>query len=202
MGVLHNPQHERFCQELHKLIWAGGKVKESRASAYQVVGYQTKPEYVIDNARKLANRPDVRARLDELAQQSAVRASCDAGWAMMQIKAFVTANIDDYLSPPDSDGQRYTELGNVSRDKLGLLSELSQEETTEPRVGDELRSVRKVKLKLHDKIAALRLMAEIAGWKAPAKVAATNPDGTQSAPLQVIEIVRFTDAPAKDTAAA
>ena len=202
MGVLRNPKHERFCQELHKLIWAGRKVKASRASAYQIVGYETKPKYVSDNARKLANRPDVKARLDELSEQSATLAECDAGWAMVHLKALATANLDDYLGPVDSDGHRYFELGNVSREKLGMLSELSQEETTEAvGLADDLRHVRKVKLKLHDKVGVFGLMARIAGWLAPAKVAATTPDGTQAAPLQVIEIVRFTDAP-KDTVAA
>ena len=47
------------------------------------------------------------------------------------------------------------------------MVELHQEETTEFDDGDKAPRVRKIRIKLPDKIAALGLMAKIAGWLAP-----------------------------------
>lgn len=202
MGVLFNPQHQRFCEEFHKRVWAGESRRGASIAAYQAAGYRTKPEFIADNARKLLNRPDIKARLVEMRTRSATIAEIDAAWCILKLKGLVEANIDDYLATPDESGRRAFAIGNVSREKLGLLAELHQEE--ERTLGDDLLAVRKVRIKLHDRIAAIRLIREIAGVGAPAKVAATDPTGEHAAPPQVIEIVRFSPPPdgSKDQAAA
>lgn len=172
MGVLGNLARERFCQELHKLLWAGGKRGPSRTAAYQAAGFETGEEYVADNARKLANKAEIKARLAELADYAGKLAGIDSAWGMVKLRGFVEANLDDYLGAADSNGLRYFDIGSVPRNKLELISELNQEEESEIiSKGDdpEFVRVRKVKVKLNDKIAALRLMAEIGGWKAAEK---------------------------------
>lgn len=170
MGVLANVDHERFCQAAHKRIWGGEKHVAAYHAAYIEAIYEGDDvpanEAIAANVRKLRNRPEVKARLRELAAYAAKLAGIDAGWAQLKLRDMVEANIDDYLSKADDEGFRYIDLEGVSRDKLGQLVELNQEETKE---NDGERAVRKVRLKLPDKIAALGLMAKIAGWFAPNK---------------------------------
>lgn len=182
MGVLQNPQHERFCQELNKLICAGGNVRESRSAAYQAAGYETKAEYLPDNARKLANRPDVKGRLAELRTRSATLAEIDAGWCLLVLKRRVERadryNIDDYLTPAMEGAPRYPDIARASREELGRLSELTLEEEIIDAGEDTMRRVRKTKFKGYvDVEAAVGLIAKINGYLAPTRVAPTNPAG-------------------------
>lgn len=217
MGVLANPDHERFCQEVHRRVLLREKLGDARTAAYREHIYTGDKGAALDadlapNARRLAGQKHIRKRLAELGEFAATMAGIDQAWCLVELKleaeAVKSFNLDDYLGPPDEMGNRHYDLSSVSREKLALLTEYSIESSHEPGATKEEpgREIRKVKIKgpnkTPDRIAVLRLMAEIAGWKAPAKIASTNPDGTQSVPLQVIEIVRFSDAPAKDTAAA
>lgn len=175
MPTLGNHQHEKFCQEAHRLIWSGTKRKIALTDAYIAAGYQADQKFVSDNARKLANRTDVKARLAELSNFAATMAGIDAGWAQMKLKALVDSNLDDYLAPPDAQGVRRFDISKVSREKLGLILELTQEEEHKlvSETGDEddktwIR-INKIKIKRSDPIQALALMAKIAGWLAPEK---------------------------------
>ena len=168
MGVLSNFDHERFCQLVHKRIWAGEKQVEACEAAYREAicegAENTKPTDFAANVRKLRNRPEIKARLQELADYAAKLAGIDAGWAQLKLRDMVEANLDDFLSTTDAEGHRYLMLREVDRNKLANVVELHQEETTED---DGDRAVRKIRIKLPDKIAALGLMAKIAGWLAP-----------------------------------
>ena len=168
MGVLSNFDHERFCQLAHKRIWAGEKQVEACEAAYREAicegAENTKPADFAANVRKLRNRPEIKARLQELADYAAKLAGIDAGWAQLKLRDMVEANLDDFLSTTDAEGHRYLTLREVDRNKLANVVELHQEEITED---DGDRAVRKIRIKLPDKIAALGLMAKIAGWLAP-----------------------------------
>lgn len=182
MGVLGNFDHERFCQAAHRRLWAGEKRATALPLAYRETMYSGDSEddaAIAPNARRLANRKDVKARLAELAAYSAQLAGIDAAWGLVKLKRYAEFNVDDYLSPRNDAGLRFFDVGKVSSDKLGLLSELSIEEFTEGR-GENATDIRKTKIKGHDPIAALALMARIAGWEAPKKIAPTTPDGQQS----------------------
>ena len=171
MGILLNIDHERFCQAAHKRLWSG----EKHVAAYHAAYIETifegdgtpTDDTIAANVRKLRNRPEVKARLQELAEYAAKLAGIDAGWAQLKLRDMVEANLDDFLSPADDDGHRFLTLREVPREKLAQLTELHQEETTEFDDDDKARSVRKIRIKLPDKIAALGLMAKIAGWLAP-----------------------------------
>jgi hypothetical protein len=175
MGTLGNLDHERFCQAAHKRIWAGEKHVSAFHAAYIEAIYEgddtPADDAIAPNVRRLRNRPDVKARLTELAEYSAKLAGIDAGWAQLKLRDMVEANLDDFLGPKDEEGNRYFDIGKVPREKLAQLIELQQEQTIEEgsRGEDSIRTVRKVRLKLPDKIQALGLMAKIAGWLAPEK---------------------------------
>ncbi len=187
MGALGNLEHERFCQALHTRIWAGERRAVALPGAYRESVYRgsdTDDAAIYPNARRLAQRKEIKARLSELSDVAGKLANIDAAWAMLKLKAFADANLDDYLGPPDGSGTRFFDLRGVSREKLASLGELQIEDET--KVGgddDDSRRILKTKLKLHDPIGAIGMMAKIAGWAAPTKLAATDPSGKNAAPL-------------------
>ena len=210
MGVLPNPAHERFCQEVHRRILSREKRGEAQTAAYREHIYSGKDaagdKTIAPNARRLAQQKHIRDRIRELGDYAAMLAGIDRDWAMVELKKEAEAvkkfNLDDYLSPPDGEGNRYYDLGAVDRDQLGMLTELTIESETSPlnERGPE-RRIHKIKLKgpnkTPDRVAILRLMAEIGGWKAPAKIAPTNPAGDgpaeithRHAPMSPAELAR------------
>ncbi len=175
------PQHDRFCRELHRLICeTGGKIGRARKAAYVSVYGEGKS--AADNARKLANRPHIRARLAELADGASLLVKIDGGWAMLQLARRVeNFNIDDYLTPAGH-GERYFDIANTSRELLGRLSEMTIEEDIVEAGEETLRKVRKIKLKPYDPAPIIGLMARIGGWESPKKIEATGKDGAPLVP--------------------
>jgi hypothetical protein len=176
MGVLGNIKHEAFAQEVHRQQLSGEKRGAARTAAYRTTIYTGESPVddaaLAPDARKMANRNDVKARIQELADFASKLAGIDKNWALVKLKGFAEANLDDYLGPPDAEGYRYFDLRGVPRDKIALLGELTQDQVTEYFSDEDdpsRRLIRKIKLKLHDPLAALRLMVEISGWKAAEK---------------------------------
>jgi hypothetical protein len=210
MAALHNFDWERFCQEAHRRIWAGEQRGEALAAAYVDCVYdgdksdRTRAlEACRPNSRRLSNANAlVKARLKELANYSAQLAGIDAGWAQIKLKSMVEANIDDYLSPPDKDGYRYFDLSQVSREKLGQLTELAQDEITEAMGDDEgTRRTRKIKVRLPDKISALSLLAKIARWVEDAPTASASASANTVVMQVVTSVPRAPDEPMLDARA-
>lgn len=192
MGALGNHDHERFCQAAHGRIWAGEKRAQALPAAYRetmYTGTAADDAAIAPNARRLANRKDVAARLKELDEYSAKLAGIDSGWALLKLKRLTEDiegfNLDDYLGPANDRGRRYYDLSKVPPEKLRLLSELTIEDTTITKPGeegeaDEVHHHRKMKLRgpaKADLVSPIALMARIAGWEAPKKIAATDKDG-------------------------
>lgn len=212
MGVLGNPRHERFVQELHRLTWGGGKLKESRTEAYRLAGFESEETCIADNARRLANHAKVKARLAELAEYAGKIAGLDSGWALLQLKndfeevgAF---NLDDYLGPADCEGARFFDLSKVNRDQMGRLSKLAitsrHEASSDEEKSKPPAEIKHITLdgpnKFSERRAILETMSKIAGWFAPTKVAPTSPDGKNNATLTleglVTQVVEAARAPA------
>lgn len=193
MGALGNLNHERFCQALHKRIWAGEKRSEARTAAYRDAIYKgDNPDApsLADNARRLANQRPIKARLTELADYSAKLAGLDASWAMVELSRRVRDfNLADYLSPPGAD--RYFDISMSTPEQLGRLSELYLEDDLLDGKDGPSHTIRKTKLKPYDPASIIGLMAKIGGWESPAKTSLTDPDGN---PLKVIHEVTWKQA--------
>lgn len=192
MGALGNHDHERFCQAVHSRIWAGEKRAQALPAAYRETMYTgtvADDAALAPNARRLANRKDVGARLKELHEFSAKLSGVDVGWAMLKLKRLVEDiegfNLDNYLGPANAQGRRYYDLSKVPPEKMRLLSELTIEDTTIVKPGeegaeDEVHHHRKMKLRgpqLGDMVPPIAQMGRFAGWEAPKKIAATDKDG-------------------------
>ncbi len=72
------------------------------------------------------------------------------------------ANIAD-LTTLDDDGHRVINLDNATRDQLAAVQEMTVDYYTEGKGKDALR-VKRAKVKLHPKVAALEKLARMFGW--------------------------------------
>lgn len=86
MPPLQNAKHERFCRE-----YASG---ETLPAAYVRAGYLDSKNAPF-NASRLRNRPDCRARIDELMQEFADQAALKVQYLQMQLLPALQANMAD-----------------------------------------------------------------------------------------------------------
>lgn len=148
--MLRNPRHEAVAQAL----FAGQKPEQASEAA----GYDVKASSFAPNARKRAQRADIRARVEQLRAGYVAKDVAAAGvsldYMLTRLRDDLEFNVDDYLAPVKR-GQRRFAIGETPRKILGRLSEL----TIEPgRFGV------KTKVKGHDPIALMRLAAELQGF--------------------------------------
>jgi hypothetical protein len=186
MGALANVYHERFAQVLSPRLLRGEPTRQARIDAYREA-FKTSPRFDPDapliesNIRRVANNPDVKARLLELGARAAVIADTDRGWCVSQLRQRVEDfNLDDFLAgmaadpdtgKPRSIGRRFN-IDQATRAQLGQLSELSIEEETKTSVDDdeeptEITTIRKIRLKPYDPVATISLIAKLTGVMAP-----------------------------------
>ncbi len=72
-----------------------------------------------------------------------------------------------------SDGDPYIDLKDMTMDELSAVSETTLEDFVDGR-GEDAREVRRVKVKTHDKLAALTLLTKIFGMQKPDRVVHSN----------------------------
>lgn len=210
MGALGNLDHERFCQALHKRLWAGSKRSQALALTYRETMYSgtnADDAAIKPNARRLANSKRIAARLKELNDYAAKLSGLDAGWALLQLHQVVTEaqayTLDHYIAR-NEDGTRRPEfdISIVPDERIARLTEMTTE-TIITRDADGNETVRrKIKIKGPDKFSVIPTtidkMAALAGWKAPTKIAPTNVAGDD---LTLEALVMASLAPAREVAA-
>lgn len=104
MGVLRNPQLERFALALLSNIAAGMPRSKAAHEAALTAGYKGKS--VASNARKMAQRKDVKARLRELAapivEREREKIEATVEWATERLCSIAGPNLgDDALAVGD-----------------------------------------------------------------------------------------------------
>jgi len=95
MPVLSDPQLEQFAQSLLRNIVAGMPRGKAATAAAREAGYQGSS--LVDNARKRANRKDVKARMIELAApalaQVEAEIAVDVQWATKKLASLVNPDL-------------------------------------------------------------------------------------------------------------
>jgi hypothetical protein len=182
MSVLRNPKHEIVAKAL-----ALGKTAEQASASPDAAGnpvYDPAASSFASNARKRAQRPDIRRRVDEIRATISDRADKDLGlcadYMLAKLRSYVDVNLDDYLSKPDQDGERHYTLANVPRELLGRLAGIT--------LGRELTGRgkrRRLRTFVADvtpvsPLAAMTLGARLQGLLRD-KVALTDPSGERPA---------------------
>ena len=146
MSTLWDAKHEQVAQELF--------LGKKPAEASRLAGYNDKASSFEANARKRAQRPDIKARVAELQKRAASLAEIDRGYVLAGLKEAAEYNVADYLVFDEHTQQPSFKLRGLPRELLGRLDEVAIERT---------RYGLKTKIKGHGKIAALQQIARIIG---------------------------------------
>ena len=149
MPVLSNPKHERFAQAL-----AQGS---SASAAYVEAGYSKSDS----NASRLSGNEKVRSRVEEILSEGAAKAGVTVQRIVDELAKVGFANMGDYLRAT-SGGDPFFVYDQLNDKQKAALSEVTVEDFKEGR-GEDARDVRRVKFKLHDKLAALEKLGKHLG---------------------------------------
>lgn len=139
MGVLANPKHELFAQELAK-----GK---TATEAYVLVGYKDND----GNASKLAAK--VQDRVKEITGKAADKAGVTIERVLAEMAKIGFANMLDYVTINGS-GEPIIDLSTLTREQAAAIQEVIVDTHSE-REGEDSIAVKRVRFKLLDKRAAL-----------------------------------------------
>ena len=148
MAVLSDRRHEKFAQGLAELL--------SYADAYEAAGYARSPH----NGRKMAQRPEVKARVRELLARQVEFGDITRQRTLVELARIGHANLAEFY-------ERDARAGALGlRDITALPAHL-----TAALSGLEFDKYGRPKLKLHDKVSALEKIAKALGmWKDGAEV--------------------------------
>lgn len=139
MGVLPNPKHELFAQEL-----AQGK---TATEAYVLAGYKDND----GNASKLAAK--VQDRVKEITGRAAEKVGVTIERVLEELAKIGFANMLDYVTINGS-GEPIIDLSALTREQAAAIQEVIVD-THNEREGEDTVAVRRVRFKLLDKRAAL-----------------------------------------------
>jgi len=146
---LRDARREAACQALVSGL--------SQVDAHERAGFARSDA----NATRLFQRPDVAERAKYLAKEAAERAAVSVERTLREYAAVGYANMANYMKVGD-DGDPYLDFSEVSPEQAAALAEVVVEDFKDGR-GDDARDVRRVKFKLHNKIAALDSIAKHLG---------------------------------------
>jgi phage terminase small subunit len=108
---------------------------------------------------RLLRLPEVRRRVQEAEEARRERNAITADRIRAELARVAFANLADLIRI-QPDGAAVIDLTDATRQQLAALGEITVDEYTEGR-GDAAREVKRVKVKLHDKLGALDKLAKI-----------------------------------------
>ena len=137
------PKQARFVQKY--------LIDLNAAQAAIRAGYSAKTARVIGHENLI--KPDIAAAIEKAMAERAERTRLTADWVIDELRKLAGANMADYMkSTPE--GDPYLDFSRLTREQTAALAEVTVEDFLD-HCGEEARSVRRVKFKLHDKRAAL-----------------------------------------------
>lgn len=169
-------RHERFVQCIIKGM--------SQSDAYRAVYNASKStdKSISEEACRIAARPDVRARIEELKERSASKAVMTRTEALERLSNFARTDLADLVEfgnfqvGEDEDGQpilnstwKFKPSALVDPEKLAAIAEL-------------VSSKDGMRIKTHSPLAAIQQLAKMQGWEAAAKHEVTGADGKDLIP--------------------
>ena len=110
---------------------------------------------------ELLSNPDIAAAVQEAQEERAQSTGVTAERVVNELAKLAFANLGDYFQMASGEDP-YIDLSNVTRDQLAALTEIQVDDYTDGR-GEDARDVRRVKIKMADKKAALELLGKHLG---------------------------------------
>jgi phage terminase small subunit len=160
MPILPNTRHEAFAQAL-----ATGMTADA---AYQEAGYKPNRH----NAGRLKTNEHIKARVGELVAASAERTGVTLDRVLREYECIAFNGMSKFLRI-SSDGDPIIDLSQCSPEDLDLLAETTLEDFTEGR-GEDARDIRRVKIKMLDRLKALEALGKHLGMANMAKTEVTD----------------------------
>jgi len=149
MPVLKNAKHEQFARYIAEGIKSIDAMEKIGLVGLEDANRANR----VHKAKRLANSVEVLARVAEIKDQAAARTSITIQRIVEELAKIGFSNPLDYMKIQE-DGTAYIDLKDMTRDQAAAISEIQVDEYMEGR-GEDARPVKKVKLKFHDKRAAL-----------------------------------------------
>ena len=122
-------------------------------------GYSPRRAYT--NTHRVINRPRVKAVIEAAMAERARRLEITADKVLGEIALMGFANLMDYFTPQE-DGTAYVDLSRLTREQAAGIAAIQVDEYKSGR-GAAVRDVRKVKIKLADKLRSLELIGKHLG---------------------------------------
>lgn len=120
-----------------------------------------------ERTRDLFAKPMIRAAIFERVNQLASQRDITPERVIQEIAALALANMEDYLDVGE-DGLPTVDLADLSRVQMAAIQSIEVEDSFSPTKGE----VRKIKFKLHDKIAPLQALMKHMGMDKENAIAA------------------------------
>ena len=109
----------------------------------------------------LLRNPEIAQAVQEAQEERAQSTGVTAERVVNELAKLAFANLGDYFQMASGEDP-YIDLSNVTRDQLAALTEIQVDDYTDGR-GEDARDVRRVKIKMADKKAALELLGKHLG---------------------------------------
>lgn len=126
---------------------------EQGAQSVLIAGYKGENPHAMANV--LIALPEVQAAVAQHQSDTLAREGMGPARLLREVGAIAFGNLEDFTKL-NRNGERVVDLSKCTRDQLGAIKHLEVQELI---VGD--MPVKKTSLKLHDKLPALRLLAQV-----------------------------------------
>jgi len=141
-----------------------------------------------DIGYKNLRNPKIRAAIAKVQAPHLARLGIDAERLMVELARIATASVLDYMHI-GADGDPVVDFSQLDRERAAALSEVTIEAFPHAR-DSERRGVRKIRFRLHDKLAALRELAHLLDLpRGPTDDTAAAAEVPQHDPRQVARAV-------------
>ena len=148
------PRYRQFVREY--------LVDLNATAAAERVGYSHKR--IRQRAYELMQKPEIRDAIEEEMAKRAERTKLKADQVIEELAHSGFANMLDYMTV-QSDGTAFVDLSKLTREQAAAIAEITVDQYTEGR-GDDAHPVKRVRIKLNDKLAALTKLGDHLGmWK-------------------------------------
>lgn len=124
--------------------------------AAQRAGYSKKTSHSIGHEN--LTKPEIQQAIQKLVGKLSLNAGVTAERVLAEIAKIGFANLGDYFRISDQ-GEPYIDLSDLTDDQMAALQEITVEDFTDGR-GDNSRDVRRVKIKMLDKLNALEKLGK------------------------------------------
>jgi phage terminase small subunit len=171
-------RRNRRLSEKEKAFIAEYLVDLNGSQAALRAGYS--PKSVAKMAYLILKRPRVIDAISEAQSRRLANIDMRAEDVLSELSAIARGNVLHYMRIGPN-GEPTVDLSGVDPARMGALSDILSENLSESR-GDRKRDVRRMRIRMHDKVAALDKLAKHFGLLRE-RVSIENPDGSAFEPV-------------------